>query len=293
MADEIYIPGLPQNLQGVLYTPNHSLAETKRLRERHAGDPTMQQRLMVDDRYWQGREMTREAPLAAGAAFAGSIPYDLAKLAYFNSPRAVQKPIEKVTEALFPGEGFNQQTTARPSRRGTGAYLHGAAEGAYGLMRDKINELASHRIPESVADRLSQLTHGINTNSQSPLARAIMPSEAEADAVHDTVREDGKKVLKQLGSRVVLANAVDPIGASLRTLNTILQTVAPDVDTRPAFNSWSEPGYQAVAPGLKPVRTMTPERKAAQNAQISQILGSWGTAKPVEFPRGMQVRVPK
>ena len=55
VPDKFYIPGLPENLQGLLYTPTHDQGTTKALRQKHAGNPGMQSQLVQDDRYWQGR----------------------------------------------------------------------------------------------------------------------------------------------------------------------------------------------------------------------------------------------
>ena len=96
---------LSLRLQGLLHTPRQGYAETKRLREQvYAGHPVMQQRLAQDDRYWQGRGMAEASPLAGLAALAGSVPYDLAKLAYFNGPKPVREGLEALTAQLFPGE---------------------------------------------------------------------------------------------------------------------------------------------------------------------------------------------
>ena len=97
------------------HNPRYGAAETKQLRSQYAGNPAMQQQLSVDDRYYQGKGMTAESPLAALGALLGSVPYDAAKLAYFNGPKPVKQGLAKLTDTLFPGEGFNDQTTSHPS----------------------------------------------------------------------------------------------------------------------------------------------------------------------------------
>jgi hypothetical protein len=96
------------------FTPQHDVVETKRLRAQYAGNPQMQQQLAVEDRYHQGKDMAQNSPVAALTALLGSVPYDAAKLAYFNGPRPVKQMLGSLTERLFPGEGFNDKTTSRP-----------------------------------------------------------------------------------------------------------------------------------------------------------------------------------
>lgn len=105
---------LQNMLARLAYTPNQGLQETKQLRERYAGNPEMQRRLAVDDRFHQGKGIMQDSPAAALAALAGSIPYDAAKLAYFSGPAPVKKTLGSLTERMFPGEGFNDQTTSWP-----------------------------------------------------------------------------------------------------------------------------------------------------------------------------------
>lgn len=298
--ENFYIPGVPENLQGILYTPQQSAGRTKQLRQQHAGDPAMQERLMADDRYWQGKGMMEASPLAALATFGGSVPYDAAKLAYFNSPRPVQKVIERGTEALFPGEGFNLQTTARPTRRGTGAYLQGMAEGAYGTLRDKLEDLNTRVFDDKTIDRVRAFT--ARQNFGPSLSAKLMPSAETVEGwlSSEEVGPNGKytptprRAVRNFATQALAAHAADPVGTSLKALSTILQTANPDFDTRPQFQAWAEDrGIMAVAPGLKPLKPMSAEAKAAQNAQLSQILSTWGEAQPVQFPINQRVRVPK
>jgi len=108
------MPNISNMLQRLLYTPQHGFDETKRLRAQYAGDPAMQQQLAVDDRYHQGVGMVQDSPVAALGALLGSVPYDAAKLAYFNGPKPVKRVLGDLTERLFPGEGFNDKTTSHP-----------------------------------------------------------------------------------------------------------------------------------------------------------------------------------
>jgi hypothetical protein len=105
---------LADMLKDLQYAPQHDVLETKRLRAQNAGNPAMQQTLAVEDRYHQGKGMMQDSPIAALAALFGSIPYDAAKAAYFNGPRPVKQALGSLSERLFPGEGFNDQTTSRP-----------------------------------------------------------------------------------------------------------------------------------------------------------------------------------
>jgi hypothetical protein len=105
---------LADMLADLQYTPRHDVVETKRLRSQYAGNPQMQQELAVEDRYHQGKGMMQESPIAALGALLGSVPYDAAKLAYFKGPRPVKQVLGSLSERLFPGEGFNDQTTSRP-----------------------------------------------------------------------------------------------------------------------------------------------------------------------------------
>lgn len=105
---------LSEMLQSLMYTPQQGYAETKQLRQQYAGNPQMQQRLAVDDRYHQGEDMVRESPLGALGSLIGSVPYDAAKLAYFNGPKPVKDALGNLSAQLFPGEGFNDKTTSRP-----------------------------------------------------------------------------------------------------------------------------------------------------------------------------------
>lgn len=124
------MPNVSSQLQGLLYAPTHGAGEVKRLREQvYAGNPAMQQALVRDDRYWHGRDVASQSPVAGAATLAASVPYDLMKAAYFHGPRPVRQGLEALTARLFPGEGFNMQTTSRPSWGATGALLQGIAEG--------------------------------------------------------------------------------------------------------------------------------------------------------------------
>lgn len=114
-----------QLLQGLSYAPRQGQAETAQLRQQYAGNPQMQQRLALDDRFHQGRAMPG---MAIGAAI-GSIPYDLAKLAYFNGPKPVKQAMASLSEQVFPGEGFNDRTTSRPDIRQYLALASGAKQG--------------------------------------------------------------------------------------------------------------------------------------------------------------------
>lgn len=108
------MPNLTDLLSQWMYTPQHNYEETKALRAKYAGNPAMQQQLAVDDRYNQGRAMMQDNPLAALGGLLGSVPYDAAKLAYFHGPQPVKDVLGKVSATVFPGEGFNDQTTSRP-----------------------------------------------------------------------------------------------------------------------------------------------------------------------------------
>lgn len=120
---------LQNMLARLAYTPNQGLQETKQLRAQYAGNPEMQRRLAVDDRFHQGKGMMQDFPAAALAALAGSIPYDAAKLAYFNGPAPVKKALGSLTEQMFPGEGFNDQTTSRPDLNQYRGMISGMLQG--------------------------------------------------------------------------------------------------------------------------------------------------------------------
>lgn len=120
---------LQNMLARLAYTPNQGLQETKQLRAQYAGNPEMQRRLAVDDRFHQGKGMMQDSPAAALAALAGSVPYDIAKLAYFNGPAPVKKALGSLTEQMFPGEGFNDQTTSRPDLNQYRGMISGMLQG--------------------------------------------------------------------------------------------------------------------------------------------------------------------
>lgn len=253
------------------YTPNQDLATTKRLRELHAGNPAMQQRLAVDDRYWQGRGMAEDSPVGALGALIGSVPYDAAKLAYFHGPEPVRNGLEKLTASLFPGEGFNPQTTSRPALAQYRGYLGGMAEGLQGHLQEqlrgltrKINErpAASARIQEFLFD-----------DDQAHLGNAQLAKMVDSDSSPAQTREAIRGYARQQAA----SHALDPVGTTLKALNTLLQTARPELDTRSQyFEPWMQPGFGAIAPGMRPVERMTPERKAAQNAELSELMRSWG-----------------
>ena len=121
-------------LQDLFYTPEHSYTDTKRLRALHAGDPVMQQRLVRDDRYWTGHDAAAQAPIYGSLALLSSIPYDAAKLAYFHGPEPVKRALASITARMFPGEGFNDSTTSRPSAAGSLALLQGVIDGTSPFM---------------------------------------------------------------------------------------------------------------------------------------------------------------
>jgi hypothetical protein len=125
---------LNQLLQGLSYTPRQGEVETKQLRQQYAGDPQMQQRLALDDRFHQGRTMPSRA---LGAAIA-SVPYDLAKLAYFHGPKPVKEALGSLSEQVLPGEGFNDRTTSRPDIRQYLALASGARQGVGEQLREKL-----------------------------------------------------------------------------------------------------------------------------------------------------------
>ncbi len=120
---------LSQMLKRLAYTPQHGEQETKELRARYAGNPEMQRRLAVDDRFHQGKGMMQDSPTAALASLAGSIPYDLAKLVYFNGPRPVKNVLGNLTERMFPNEGFNDKTTSRPDLNQYRGMISGMIQG--------------------------------------------------------------------------------------------------------------------------------------------------------------------
>lgn len=126
-------PGmLNELLRKLSYAPRQGEAETAQLRSQYAGNPQMQQRLALDNRYHMGRAM----PVASVGAAIGSVPYDLAKLAYFNGPQPVKQAMASMSERVFPGEGFNDRTTSRPDIRQYLALASGMAHGAGDRMRD-------------------------------------------------------------------------------------------------------------------------------------------------------------
>lgn len=116
-------------LQRMTYTPQQGDTETKQLRAKYAGNPAMQQQLAIDDRFHTGKGMAQANPGGAMLALAGSVPYDMAKLAYFNGPKPVKQGLARLTERMFPGEGFNDQTTSRPDIRQYGGMLSGMLQG--------------------------------------------------------------------------------------------------------------------------------------------------------------------
>ena len=105
---------LSELLGQMAYQPRYTYGEVKDLRARYAGNPAMQQQLAVEDRYHQGLGMAQQSPLVALGALLGSVPYDAAKMAYFNGPAPLKKALGSLSAQLFPGEGFNDQTTSRP-----------------------------------------------------------------------------------------------------------------------------------------------------------------------------------
>lgn len=125
---------LNELLRGLSYVPRQGEIETKELRAQYAGNPEMQQRLALDDRYHQGRTMPGSA---VGAAIA-SVPYDLAKLAYFHGPKPVKQALGNLTERILPGEGFNDRTTSRPDIRQYFALGSGAIQGVGDQLREKL-----------------------------------------------------------------------------------------------------------------------------------------------------------
>jgi hypothetical protein len=125
---------LNQMLRGLSYAPRQGELETKQLRQQYAGNPEMQQRLALDDRFHQGRTM----PSGALGAAIGSVPYDLAKLAYFHGPKPVKEAMGSLSERVFPGEGFNDRTTSRPDIRQYLALASGARQGVGEQLREKL-----------------------------------------------------------------------------------------------------------------------------------------------------------
>lgn len=123
------MPNLSDLLQGLLYTPQHDYETTKALRARYAGNPAMQQRLAVDDRYNQGLVTAQDGIVPALGTLVGAVPYDLAKLAYFHGPQPVKDVLGRVSADLFPGEGFNDRTTSRPDIRQYQGLLSGMLAG--------------------------------------------------------------------------------------------------------------------------------------------------------------------
>lgn len=123
------MPDLSALLQQMLYQPQYDPATTKSLRGQFAGNPAMQQKLAIEDRYHQGEDLVQNSPLGAVGTLAATVPYDLAKLAYFNGPAPVKNVLGKVTAGLFPGEGFNDQTTSRPDIRQYGGLISGMLHG--------------------------------------------------------------------------------------------------------------------------------------------------------------------
>lgn len=116
-------------LSEMSYAPRQGAAETKRLRAQNAGNPAMQQSLAVDDRFHQGEGMMRENPMGALASLLGSVPYDAAKMAYFNGPKPVKNFLGRLSERIFPGEGFNDETTSRPDLNQYRGMISGMMEG--------------------------------------------------------------------------------------------------------------------------------------------------------------------
>ena len=116
-------------LQRMLYSPQQDYSQTKQLRSQYAGNQEMQQKLAVDDRYHQGNDMVQDSPLAALGALVGQVPYDAAKLAYFNGPKPVKNMLGNLSESIFPGEGFNDKTTSRPELSQYGGMLSGMLHG--------------------------------------------------------------------------------------------------------------------------------------------------------------------
>lgn len=126
------------------FIPRQGLEETRQLRQQHAGNPAMQQQLVQDDRYWQGQAAGSASLATALGELTLSLPYDALKQLYFRPetatsmlPLPLQKPasvslrqgLEALTRRMLPGEGFNMQTTSRPSLESYGAYLSGALDG--------------------------------------------------------------------------------------------------------------------------------------------------------------------
>lgn len=171
MADNYYIPGMPQDLEAFHYTPRLGPGEVKRLREQNPGNRGLQQELAVADRYHLGKGMASDNPVAALAALVGQVPYDVAKLAYFNGPAPVKQALGKISERLFPGEGFNDKTTARPDIRQYQAMQNGIMEGTYGKVRRGIRQVneASDSLPEPVLNGLAKITNGMNHQPDLPM----------------------------------------------------------------------------------------------------------------------------
>lgn len=290
MADEFYYtPNLPQNLQGILHTPEAGQARIKQLRQQHAGDAAMQQRLSVDDRYWQGREMARENPLAALGALMGSVPYDAAKLAYFNGPAPVRKGLEQLTERLFPGEGFNPKTTSRPSTAQYKAYTHGMTEGTYQKMAGALQDMWENgAVPTPVGKVGRTMTRVLNkvpTLADALVALSGAPDSGGSDgkvtlsplnnATYDALAKayDGQ----QYGARLALAHAMDPVGTGFKVARSGLQTLVPQFDTREVFEDWTV-GSNGPGPAMRstrPMKPMTPAQKQAQNMELGRIMRNW------------------
>lgn len=276
MADDYYIPGMPTNLQGLLYTPNQGPAATKQLRAEHAGNPRMQQQLAVDDRYHQGKGMTEASPLAALGALAGSVPYDAAKLAYFHGPQSVKQGLGKLTERLFPGEGFNDKTTARPSIDQYKGYVHGMAEAGYGKVRDTVKDWNGVRFSDETTDRLASFAKWAGNRD---MAGSLFEDKVMGPKAIDlSSQEAARSSMKKWGMRQAVAHGLDPVGTSLKALSNVVQTLVPDADSRQQFDDWMPNKglhMQAIAPGMKPIKRMSPERKREHEAEISRILESW------------------
>ena len=120
---------LSDMLADLQYRPRQGAYETKQLRSQFAGNPAMQQQLAVDDRFHQGKDVMQQSPVAALSTLLSTVPYDAAKLAYFNGPKPVKQALGSLTERMFPGEGFNDKTTSRPDFNQYRGLLSGMLEG--------------------------------------------------------------------------------------------------------------------------------------------------------------------
>lgn len=117
--------------KGLLFTPSVPMEEVKSARAKAAGDLPAQQRLVQDDRYWHGRDAMQNMPIGAAAGLVASIPYDLMKLGYFHGPKPLSQGLARLSDRMFPDEGFNQETTSRPSVKALGAYAQGMIDGTH------------------------------------------------------------------------------------------------------------------------------------------------------------------